>query len=119
MITTNKTSQATDLNKKELRPIHDNAKSFYNKAYYTYNRTKTRTSYEGDFYYDEYYTLYSYGVPIATISITYNNYDIDLINYEIICNKATDLTRTTMRHLKEFLQQFITEQNGLFKILYK
>ncbi|MDD7731250.1 MAG: hypothetical protein PT942_03130 [Eubacteriales bacterium] len=78
---------------KELKPIYDTQKSFYGKAQV---EATTDTA-----------TLYSYGTAI----MTYNKVDDDLT---LIWG---DWSRTTGRHINEFLKQY-TNINGMNKKEY-
>lgn len=65
----------------ELKPIFDDRKSFYGKAYVNKN--------------DEEKTLYSYNVKILKLAGS---------NARLVCSES-DLTMTTCRHIREFLKQ--------------
>lgn len=78
---------------KELKPIYDTQKSFYNKAQV---EATTDTA-----------TLYSYGTAI----MTYNKVNDDLT---LIWD---DWSRTTGRHINEFLRQY-TPIDGMTKKEY-
>ena len=76
--------------KKELTPIYENVKSYYNKAEVKsyYNKYNIITKYE----------LLSYN----TLVLTYKDSKIEL-NKKI--NKELLTSQTTLRHIKEFIKQ--------------
>ncbi len=86
-------------NLKELKPQFENVKSYYKKAMIEYTTNGI--------------VLYSYEVKIATIKDN---------KYQLHCDD-NDLTRTTLRHLKEFLQQNKVyngeKKNDFIKVLEK
>lgn len=74
------------MNKKELKPVYDNAKSFYKKAYILYENNVIK--------------LYSYNTLVCVIMNK---------RYKLNYNIDTDLlfSNTTLRHIKEFLKQYL------------
>lgn len=72
--------------KKELKTIYDNAKSFYKKAYTSEIDLLTGTG----------LALYSYNTLVCII---YKDY--------YILNDYSFYSNTTARHVKEFLKQFL------------
>ena len=88
-------------NKTILQAVHDTAKSFYNKAYYTTEETSTVTIYR----------LYSYKTLVAILEVnkTGNRY----YNYNKMVTLYLDHDRqdqkdfysqTTLRHIKELIK---------------
>lgn len=84
-----------------LQAIHDPRKSFYNKAYYTTSEDENAL----------YCHLWSYDTYILTVVISLEKtwYTID---------KNCTLSRTTQRHIKEMLKQFLYD-TPLFDVLNK
>lgn len=81
-------------NLKELYPLWDSRKSFYKKAY---------ISYEGN----GVYNLYSYNTLVCTID-----------NNKIILNRYSFYSNTTIRHLKDFLYQYLNTTSATYNYLY-
>lgn len=79
----------------ELKPIYDNAKSFYKKAYIVKK--------------DNVIKLYSYKTLVCVI-LNGNRYQL---NYNI----DSDLlfSNTTLRHIKEFLKQYLNLSSYITK----
>lgn len=73
----------------QLEPVYCNQKSFYGKAFYAIPDTNTTE-----------YILYSYNTPVL-FYMPYGDNGEKLIR---IYDKNL-LTRTTLKHIKEFLQQ--------------
>lgn len=93
--------------KEVLKPMFENVKSYYNKAYiieefkgvkqnrkdyYTTKKEELKTS-----------TLYSYNTKIMSITKCKDSYKIDF-NYKDINNKNI-YSMTTLRHIKEYIKQ--------------
>ena len=79
------------MKREELRTIYDRAKSFYKKAYVERYNDKIR--------------LYSYDTHVATIYLTESGryYSLnDDVPEELL------FSQTTLRHIKEFLRQFMS-----------
>ena len=76
-----------------LEPQHDNAKSFYNKAYYTEEKRPD------DSYFIE---LYSYNTKVMKLIVNDNNF-IYQFNHDI--DEELLFSSTTLRHIKELLKQ--------------
>lgn len=92
-----------ELNKTELKPIIDTAQSFYKKAYYTEEDIKD-TNYVV-------YTLYSYNIKVMEI---YRDIANGTKSYYKLTQDTTDddiYTKTTMRHIKEMLHQWLIGAN--------
>ena len=94
-----------DIKKEELKPIYDNRKSFYKKAYIEYHTE-----------WNELYSrikkikLYSYNTIICTIEY------IDSENRFYHIHNDNLISQTTLRHLKEFLLQlFYCKEKTLTK----
>ena len=74
------------LNAYYLKPIHDNHKSFYKKAYVKeWGNSKE---------------LYSYGTRVALIKLDENG-----MNNKLILGRMATCSATTLKHVKEFLYQ--------------
>lgn len=85
-----------DIKKEELKPIYDNRKSFYKKAY-----TEIISSWSETHAKIEKIKLYSYNLLVCEV-----NYCEDTRNRNYtICNEEF-ISQTTLRHIKEFLQQW-------------
>lgn len=90
-----------DENKTILQAVHDTAKSFYNKAYYTTEESSTWVVYR----------LYSYDTLVAivevgkTIEKYYNNKVVRLYLDHDRQNQKDFYSKTTMRHIKELIKQ--------------
>ena len=93
-------------NKIILQAVHDTAKSFYNKAYYTTEETSTVTIYK----------LYSYKTLVAILEVNktgnrYYNYNKMVTLY--LNHKKQDkkdfYSQTTLRHIKELIKQATDE----------
>lgn len=85
-----------DIKKEELKPIYDNRKSFYKKAYIeiisSWSETRAKV---------EKIKLYSYNLLVCEV-----NYHEDTTNrVYTICNEEF-ISQTTLRHIKEFLLQW-------------
>lgn len=77
--------------KKELTPIYENVKSYYNKA-------------EVKRYYNKYNIIVKYELlSYNTLVLTYKDSKIKL-NKNI--NKDLLTSKTTLRHIKEFIKQY-------------
>ena len=79
------------MKREELKPIYNNAKSFYKKAFVERFNDKIK--------------LYSYDTHVATIYLTESGryYSLnDDIPEELL------FSHTTLRHIKEFLHQFMS-----------
>lgn len=74
------------LNAYYMKPIYDNHKSFYNKAYVKE--------------YDNFKELYSYGTRVAIIKLDSNG-----MNEKLILGNYATCSATTLRHLREFCLQ--------------
>ena len=103
-------------NKTILQAVHDSAKSFYNKAYYTEDGVSTHT----------FFDLYSYGTRVASLEVgkniekLYNKKIIRLyLNHEKQ-DKKDFYSKTTIRHLKEFIKQITDDirDNSEYSIVY-
>lgn len=79
------------MKKEELRTIYDNAKSFYKKAYVEKCDDKIK--------------LYSYDTHVATIYLTESGRYYSL-NSDV--QEELLFSQTTLRHIKEFLHQFMS-----------
>ncbi len=90
-----------ELKEQELKCVHDGRKSFYKKAMFINSETKTY----------KYYTLYSYGTPVLKIAINKNN----ILNSYYCINNFDMYSRTTWRHVWEFILQFLPEKTSTFK----
>lgn len=79
------------MKREELKPIYDNAKSFYKKAFVEKCNDKIK--------------LYSYDTHVATIYLTESGR-----YYSLNKDVREDLlfSQTTLRHIKEFLNQFMS-----------
>lgn len=90
-----------DENKTILQAVHDTAKSFYNKAYYTKEESSTWVVYR----------LYSYDTLVAivevgkTIEKYYNNKVVRLYLDHDRQDQKDFYSKTTMRHIKELIKQ--------------
>lgn len=86
------------MKKEELKPIYDNAKSFYKKAFIERYNDKIK--------------LYSYDTHVATIYLTESGR-----YYSLNSDVPEELlfSHTTGRHIKEFLQQYM----NLIDVQYK
>ena len=74
------------LNAYYLKPIHDNHKSFYKKAYVKeWGNSKE---------------LYSYGTRVALVKLDANG-----MNEKLILGRMATCSATTLRHVREFLTQ--------------
>lgn len=80
----------------ELKAIYTTRKSFYKKAYVV--------EVENESPYIWTYKLYSYNTHVATYQRVYMEDLNDKISFYITHNKNY-LTSTTLRHIKEFMQQ--------------
>lgn len=89
-------------NKTILQAVHDTAKSFYNKAYYTTEETSTNIVYR----------LYSYRTLVAILEVSktgnrYYNYNKMVALY--LDHDRQDqkdfYSKTTLRHIKELIKQ--------------
>lgn len=85
-----------------LKAVHDTAKSFYNKAYYTTEETSTNIVYR----------LYSYKTLVAILEVSktgnrYYNYNKMVALY--LDHDRQDqkdfYSKTTLRHIKELIKQ--------------
>lgn len=74
------------LNAYYLKPIHDNHKSFYKKAYVKEWATAKE--------------LYSYGTRVALIKLDENG-----MNNKLILGRMATCSATTLRHVREFMYQ--------------
>lgn len=90
-----------DFKVKYLECINDAHKSFYKKATYLKHETKTY----------KYYTLFSYKTPVLKIAINKNN----ILNSYFCINNFEMYSRTTWRHVWEFIKQFLPEKTSTFK----
>lgn len=79
------------MKREELRTIYDRAKSFYKKAYVERYNDKIK--------------LYSYDTHVATIYLTESGRYYSL-NDDI--PESLLFSKTTLRHIKEFLHQFMS-----------
>lgn len=79
-----------------LEPKHDTAKSFYNKAKLEQIEIKGG---------DKVYLLKSYNSIVSAIIETKDNYKYFYLNNNI--QKELLTSQTTLRHIKEFLKQFL------------
>ncbi len=79
----------------ELKSIYDNAKSFYKKAFIKREDNKIK--------------LYSYKTLVCTI-LNNNRYQL---NYNI--DSELLFSNTTLRHIKEFLKQYLYLSNDITK----
>lgn len=81
-----------ELNEKFLEPIYDNANSFYTKARYAEYTDQLR--------------LYSYDSLVCIINKKTNYFKLNgtIDEDELLSN-------TTLRHIKEFLKQFLYKEN--------
>ena len=93
-------------NRTILQAVHDSAKSFYNKAYYTTEETSTVIVYR----------LYSYKTLVAILEVNktgnryYNqNKMITLYLDHKKQDKKNFYSQTTMRHIKELIKQATDE----------
>lgn len=79
------------MKREELKPIYDNAKSFYRKAFIEKYNDKIK--------------LFSYDTHVATIYLTESGR-----YYSLNDDVQEDLlfSKTTLRHIKEFLHQFMS-----------
>lgn len=85
-----------DVKKEELKPIYDNRKSFYKKAY-----IEIISSWSEVHAKIEKIKLYSYNLLVCEV-----NYYKDTTNrFYTICNEEF-ISQTTLRHIKEFLMQW-------------
>lgn len=84
-----------------LNCVHDRRKSFYKKATYLEHETKIY----------KYYTLYSYKTPVLKIAINKNN----VLNSYFCINNFELYSRTTWRHVWEFILQFLPEKTSAFE----
>lgn len=89
-----------DLKEHVLNCIHDYHKSFYKKATYLEHETKAYM----------YYILFSYGTPVFKIAINKNN----VLNSYFCINNFEMYSRTTWRHVWEFIKQFLPEKASTF-----
>lgn len=82
---------------KELKPIYENVKSYYKKAYIleTYAESIELTTLK----------LYSYKTHVATIQTRCNDYTMQKEFNVYVTHNPNHLTQTTLRHINEFLQQ--------------
>lgn len=99
-------------NKIELKTKFDHAKSFYKKAYYIIHDNIDDLDENLKKY--KFVYLYSYNTLVLTIAINKEDYKKSLY----MCNEYTAYSATTLRHVKEILQQFMYNTNVL-NILYK
>ena len=83
-----------------LKPLNHNQKSFYKNAYYTITETDTSINYR----------LYSYDTVVLDIVVCKE--DTLLSNY--IVNEKTTYSRTTEKHVKEMLLQFLPNYEEIF-----
>ena len=89
-------------NKTILQAVHDTAKSFYNKAYYTTEETSTVTIYR----------LYSYKTLVAILEVNktgnryYNQNKMITLYLDHDRQDQKDFySLTTLRHIKELIKQ--------------
>ena len=83
-----------------LQPLNSTQKSFYKKA--VYHKTETKSSIN--------YRLYSYHTAVLDIVIPKN----DTLDSYYIVNDDTAYSRTTMKHVKEMLLQFLPNYDAMF-----
>lgn len=79
------------MKREELKPIYDSAKSFYRKAFIEKYNDKIK--------------LYSYNTRVATIYLTESGRYYSL-NSDV--REELLFSHTTLRHIKEFLNQFMS-----------
>lgn len=84
--------------KTELKSIYDSRKSFYGKAYYELTEEKQHYNI---------YTLYSYNTPVMRIEDWSENKNCSLFIINKNINEKLLYSNTTLRHMKEFIKQFI------------
>jgi len=84
--------------KRELIPIYDNAKSFYNKAF-------INVKYDSKSYIDISYELISYNTKICIIKDNKIIFYKKNINSKLKDNQKV-YSYTTLRHIKEFIKKF-------------
>lgn len=90
-----------ELKEHVLNCVYDSRKSFYKKATYIESETKTY----------KYYTLFSYKTPVLKIAINKN----DILKSYFCTNNFELYSRTTWRHVWEFIHQFLPEKANTFK----
>lgn len=86
-------------NKIELKPIYNNQASFYKKAYFTTEENDNNVIIK----------IYSYNTHVLTIYRDRNEAKKGLY----VLNSYSFYSQTTLKHVKEALQQFLNNTNLL------